>query len=671
MAYQNNNNRQVPDSVRNVNLQPQAAPVDKLIQYQADKGEAAKSKALMDGLAKLGQGLVDIEPVWQRQADEAVIKAAYEDGANRKDWNSVSRNVKGMAQFNPYIKDAYRRMQAADIVRTGALELGSLPSKEQLTPDKYEQVVKDTQDKMLEAFKESGLRPKDYGSHLLAFDEYRKKTDAEYFKKHTEYEYKLYLTKSSTECADGIYSAVQVAPNKTEGYTVALQSFINQKIDEGVPDADLAATVYAGVQGYVTRFPENVDTAQLTAVMKNMTVNGKSMRELIPNFDANLAETIRTAKRNSYNDRKLEYDNEQLTQTINKENGVKDFFNWFFQNQTATDEQIMEYMNKVIQDNNIEGSGGLDFLSNVSKIKGYLKSLKEVTTDPDIAQEFMAQAAAGELDYTALSQAITDKKINYKEVPQFMNRDKSVKDQVTGKFNQEVKEFSKNYLTKGGGNYSNMDSKTRKAATTTVASIQDKVTTGEMTPEEGQAALRKLKNEAIPNMILNNQIRNKNAAILANGRFRRATAIPTGDSNKALAAIRNMGIVRNTQGVRNQSITLADIPTNDRNKDGITGDNHYGFDIGGVYLGQPIYAPTDGQVVSSGYESTMGNYAIVKTKQGYMLAMHLQEPVANGLKVKRNESFGRVGNTGRTQTNNCCLHVEFWDKDLNLIFPEK
>ena len=103
----------------------------------------------------------------------------------------------------------------------------------------------------------------------------------------------------------------------------------------------------------------------------------------------------------------------------------------------------------------------------------------------------------------------------------------------------------------------------------------------------------------------------------------------------------------------------------------ITGDNHYGFDIGGVYLGQPIYAPTDGQVVSSGYESTMGNYAIVKTKQGYMLAMHLQEPVANGLKVKRNESFGRVGNTGRTQTNNCCLHVEFWDKDLNLIFPEK
>ena len=39
-------------------------------------------------------------------------------------------------------------MQAADIVRTGALELGSLPSKEQLTPDKYEQVVKDTQDKI-------------------------------------------------------------------------------------------------------------------------------------------------------------------------------------------------------------------------------------------------------------------------------------------------------------------------------------------------------------------------------------------------------------------------------------------------------------------------------------------------------------------------------------------
>jgi murein DD-endopeptidase MepM/ murein hydrolase activator NlpD len=398
------------------------------------------------------------------------------------------------------------------------------------------------------------------------------------------------------------------------------------------------------------------------------------MKELIPNFDANLAQTLRTAKRESYNDRKLEFDNDQLTMRINKENGVKDFFNWFVQNQNATDEQIQEYALKAIQDNNIEGSGGLEFLSNASNIKGYMKSLKEVTTDPDVAQEFMAQAAAGELDYEAFSKAIVNKQINYKEAASFMSRDKSVNDHLQGKFNQEVKEFSKNYLTKGGGYYKSMDSKTRQAATTAMAAIQDKVTTGEMTPEEGQKALRDLKEKAIPNMVLSEQIRKKNIAILTNGRYRSSVAIPTGNSDKALAAFIDAGIVRNAQGVRNNSITFNDIPTNDRNKDGVTGDVHLGFDINGVYIGQPIYAPTDGQVVSAGKEATMGYYAVVKTKKGYMLAMHLKEPVMNGLKIKRNEPFGYVGNTGRVYgdaVKNGCLHVEFWDENMNLLFPEK
>ena len=67
----------------------------------------------------------------------------------------------------------------------------------------------------------------------------------------------------------------------------------------------------------------------------------------------------------------------------------------------------------------------------------------------------------------------------------------------------------------------------------------------------------------------------------------------------------------------------------------------------------------------------MGNYAVIQTKNGYMLAMHLRDLVPNNMKVKRNQAFGYVGNTGRTFTDNCCLHVEFWDKNMNLIFPEE
>lgn len=666
-------NRQVPDSVKNINLQPQAAPVDKLIQYRYDKfSSSEKSKALFDGLARLGQGLIDIEPVLQDQADKAIQRALYEEGSNKDDWHSISRNVKGMAQFNPYLKNAYRRMQAQDITRAGALELSSIPSKEQLAPEKYNQIVQDTQTKMLEAFKETGLTPKDYGAQLIAFDDYKKTMEADYFKKHSEYEYKMFLTKSSADCADALYQSGLITETKLEGYTLGLQSYIKQKTEEGVPDGDIAATLIAGVQGYLSRYPENINSADLLNTLRATTINGKSLNEFIPNFEPSIQQMVRQVKRDSYEDRRLEFNSLQLQQDINKENAVKDFFNWYYQNQGASDEAIQQTALEAIKNNNVEGSGGVEFLSSVARTKGFMNSLREVTTDPDAAQEFMAQAASGELNYNELSEAVSNGIINYRDVPQFMSRDKAIKDQLEGQFGDEMKEFNKVYLKKGGAFYNEMDGTSRKQVTQAAAAIQDKVLTGAWTPQQGQKALRILKEKAIPNMKIYRQVQNKNAAVISNGAFRRTVNIPYADSDKALQAIKNMGILRNSAGVRANNITIADSMTNDRNRNGVpneTGDKHLGWDIGGVYIGQPVYPPDDGQVIASGKEATLGYYAVFQYKGGYMLVQHMNQPVMNGIKLSRNDVLGYVGNTGRVSESgrrNGCFHVEFWDKDLNL-----
>ena len=55
-----------------------------------------------------------------RKAQDSIIAAEYEtisQGGNKRDWADVSKNVQGMAKFNPYIKDAFKTFSAQDIYR--------------------------------------------------------------------------------------------------------------------------------------------------------------------------------------------------------------------------------------------------------------------------------------------------------------------------------------------------------------------------------------------------------------------------------------------------------------------------------------------------------------------------------------------------------------------------
>ena len=160
MVYQNNNNRITPNATEDRNIKPAATPVNKLVQYQPDLTRANAWKGNAQALASIGQGLMDIDTMWRIQSQENAIRAIWETeakGGNKKDWREVSKNVKGAAKFNPYNDDAYRFLQAQDIYRAAALELSSTPELEKLDPEKYYQLVSDTNKKMIEAFKQTGV----------------------------------------------------------------------------------------------------------------------------------------------------------------------------------------------------------------------------------------------------------------------------------------------------------------------------------------------------------------------------------------------------------------------------------------------------------------------------------------------------------------------------------
>ena len=75
MPYQNNNNRVKSDSVEDLTLNPQAAPVDKLVKYQPDLTEATRTRANAEALVKIGQGIIDYDVHLQKAARELALVA--------------------------------------------------------------------------------------------------------------------------------------------------------------------------------------------------------------------------------------------------------------------------------------------------------------------------------------------------------------------------------------------------------------------------------------------------------------------------------------------------------------------------------------------------------------------------------------------------------------------
>ncbi|MGB5218983.1 MAG: peptidoglycan DD-metalloendopeptidase family protein [Smithella sp.] len=76
---------------------------------------------------------------------------------------------------------------------------------------------------------------------------------------------------------------------------------------------------------------------------------------------------------------------------------------------------------------------------------------------------------------------------------------------------------------------------------------------------------------------------------------------------------------------------------------------HKGLDIS-TRFGKEIIAPADGLVVKSGFEQRDGNYVRMEHGHGFETAyLHLSRIVAKqGMRVKRGEIIGYVGDTGRS-----------------------
>jgi murein DD-endopeptidase MepM/ murein hydrolase activator NlpD len=93
---------------------------------------------------------------------------------------------------------------------------------------------------------------------------------------------------------------------------------------------------------------------------------------------------------------------------------------------------------------------------------------------------------------------------------------------------------------------------------------------------------------------------------------------------------------------------------------------HQGVDISAPYA-SPVMATADGIVVSSGWQTGLGNTIVINHGNGFLtLYGHLSKSLVKpGQKVKRWQKIGLVGSTGRSTGNHCHYEIHINSKPVN------
>lgn len=674
MANRNQDTRVTPNATVNVNLQPQAAPVDKTISYQPDLIAAKQSASTADSLAKIGQGAMDYDDYLRRGATDAVLNAVAEseaDGGNKKDWADVSKNVEGFAKLNPYIKDSYRTLTAQDIYRSSVLKLSSNPNLEKMNSEDFNKFVSTTKTDMLTAFKESGLSPSNYANYVEKFSTDCYNTSQVYTVKNSEYTYNNSLIKQSadlgTQLGIEVSNARNIGSSKSDAITFTLNNKINQLSELGVPKDDVAKVLTSGIKTYIIDHKDSLDALSIEASVKDLKINGQPINEIIPDYSYEVHKLAMEAKRMGYEERKADYEDTQLTLAINTKNANKEFFNWYSKNQTATPAELQAQAMGLISKHSLQ-EDGFGFLAEAVKDRTIFTKLKTVESNPDVQQELGALAVTGKLTGERIESEMLKGNLNIDDGLKLYDRqDRETKAEVKA-LETDLKSFDTQL--KDTGIYG-----TQLKRDPTLLQMRNKVNqlkvdldAGRITKEYAQQKAGEY-SQYMSEYSKFKTNRNKNSSLLLNGTYVRNQPYPSYSFKSASEAFGKLGYIRGGYGQKIDGNITSGINPNRV----INGKKapHGGYDLG-AKEGQPILnCNMGGTVIKAGYLDDFGNYVVIKYNNGTYCRMgHLKNSTSylQNTAIAPNQRIGYVGHTGFATGSH--LHTDFFDRNLTRINAE-
>ena len=208
----------------------------------------------------------------------------------------------------------------------------------------------------------------------------------------------------------------------------------------------------------------------------------------------------------------------------------------------------------------------------------------------------------------------------------------------------------------------------------------DVISNPNLTEAKKAEALARQKKTAEYNVNKQKFFTSSNPAKILSGEYRKQQRIQTQTTREAQVYMQKLSPFRNQKGFKDTNLTVSSPMQAERYvtlSDGTSKNAPHGGTDLSTYTGRKVFSPVSGTVLYSGFESTMGNYVMIKTNSGgYILYMHLQSAnlAKAGQKVTSSSPIGHAGDTGSVEVKGQgvgCLHVEYWDKNMRRVNPKQ
>lgn len=662
-------NRLTPDAVQNYKLDPAASVVDKQSRYTPQLEESTKLKQTAQGLADLAKGVTALNIQAARMANDNTVAAMAEaQKKNQHEWADVSKNIKGMAKFNPYNREVYNTLRANANVGNGLLEIKKLSTTcADLTYEEFENRMRAIQENVMNGLASENIKARNSHDALIRFQNAQEQLKSDYIVKNKEKEYQI--VQNQIVSATALNFASNTAEgNYLEGWGKTIQNLADTANSLGMDNVKQAELFTKAVNQYLIDNVDDIDAEEFMIAVGQTTINGKPLSDFDPNYSESMKQLLMKAKRAKYENDSLDLRMEKLRLEKASLAANAEMFN-FLSDPNKTDAEILNKANELIEAGGMEAIG-MDYLKSVVSDKQTLLNLRTTQTKPEVYESLMRKSITGELTQNDIIQAVNNKQLGVTDAKSLFKTLQSDSQQT---YSEQLTALKELYLDTNP-----VVELSAKDKTNLTKSVYDTISDTDLTTADKAQALARIKGVAEHMQAQKEVNESKDPRKLLTASYMQTQQAHNQLSQEAQRYLAQMGLFKNQMGWNDSNIRVSSPMQASRTVTGTDGRTvtreHKGTDVA-TYTGRVIYAPKTGKVIASGYEQSMGNYVLFQCESGgYIKLMHLQAanlPKA-GTYILEGSRLAHVGNTGFVNTKDTgILHIECFDKRMRLVDPKQ
>lgn len=310
-----NNQRITPEITQLRGIEPVSEPIELKVQQIGNRPSLQSESnmlAFADSLNKFANGTLSLDRAARLQAENQA-KEIYlkQQTSNKKVWKKLSDEIPVMSRFNPYTKEYYNDLVAEKIAQDNISNLYLDYTQQQLatkSPKELEELFGNYQENLNKTLNDEGLSPSNSIKAIESFENAKTTLSKQYVSANAEYNYKKGLGVVREKIVNKLNEldlTGMKSDDKIKAFKSTIQTITDKSVQEGIIAEDMAKEVGSAMFSYIANTLDDdggfLDEAELLQALKEIKIDGRTLNELIPNFEYQLKEFMDRSYENSIN----------------------------------------------------------------------------------------------------------------------------------------------------------------------------------------------------------------------------------------------------------------------------------------------------------------------------------------------------------------------------------